>query len=42
MDAMTDAQVWKDDALVFFNKTEKWYSKASPGARIKVEVPGDL
>ena len=42
MDAMTDARVWKDDALVFAHKAEKWYSKASPGAQIKVEVTEDL
>ena len=38
MDAMTWANVWTDDALVFSSVTEKWYHEGPSGARIKVEV----
>jgi Holliday junction resolvase RusA-like endonuclease len=39
MDAMTEAGVWTDDALVYSTKSEKWYaSEGECGARIKVEV----
>ena len=38
MDAMTEANVWTDDALVFAPLAEKWYSSVKTGARIKVEV----
>lgn len=38
MDAMTTAQVWKDDALVYSSYAEKWYTFGDTGAQIKVEV----
>jgi crossover junction endodeoxyribonuclease RusA len=38
MDAMTDAGVWTDDALVYSSCAEKWYGFDRNGARIKVEV----
>jgi Holliday junction resolvase RusA-like endonuclease len=38
MDAMTDAGVWKDDALVFGNLTQKWYSEGPSGVWIIVKV----
>lgn len=38
MDAMTDAKVWTDDALVFSSCAEKWYQRNRSGAAIRVEV----
>jgi len=38
MDAMTEANVWYDDALVYSSCAEKWYCLGKCGARIKVEV----
>ena len=38
MDAMTDAGVWTDDALVFSSCAEKWYQRGRSGAAIKVEA----
>ena len=38
MDAMTAANVWTDDALVYSSCAEKWYHIGKGGARIKVEV----
>jgi Holliday junction resolvase RusA-like endonuclease len=38
MDAMTEAGVWKDDALVYGVSVEKWYSGTCTGARITVKA----
>lgn len=39
MDAMTEAQVWKDDALVYATAADKWYArKNKTGAQIVVET----
>jgi crossover junction endodeoxyribonuclease RusA len=38
MDAMTEAGVWKDDALVFATSVEKWYARKKTGAQIIVET----
>jgi len=38
MDAMTEASVWADDALVYSSCAEKWYCLGKCGARIIVEV----
>jgi Holliday junction resolvase RusA-like endonuclease len=37
-DAMTEARVWRDDAIVFSVITEKWYSSKRCGAWILVET----
>ena len=37
-DAMTEANAWIDDAIVFSSCVEKWYLFGRSGARIKVEV----
>jgi Holliday junction resolvase RusA-like endonuclease len=38
MDAMTEARVWKDDALVFATEVSKWLAKEKHGARIIVKT----
>jgi crossover junction endodeoxyribonuclease RusA len=38
MDAMTEAGVWKDDALVFATEAAKWYAADKTGAQIIVET----
>ena len=40
MDAMTEANVWKDDALVFATSAHKWYAArgGKTGAQIIVEI----
>lgn len=38
MDAMTDAGVWKDDALVYGTSAEKRYSRGFTGVRILVKT----
>ena len=38
MDAMTEAGVWKDDALVFWTESTKWYASDVTGAEIIVET----
>jgi crossover junction endodeoxyribonuclease RusA len=38
MDAMTEAGVWKDDALVFAIEASKWYARKKTGAQIIVET----
>jgi Holliday junction resolvase RusA-like endonuclease len=38
MDAMTEAGVWKDDALVFWPECPKWYAQDKTGAEIKVDL----
>jgi Holliday junction resolvase RusA-like endonuclease len=38
MDAMTQANVWKDDTQVYRSHAEKWYCREYYGARIKVEA----
>jgi Holliday junction resolvase RusA-like endonuclease len=38
MDAMTQVQVWMDDAQVYSSSAGKFYTKGKTGARIKVEV----
>jgi Holliday junction resolvase RusA-like endonuclease len=40
-DAMTEAKVWIDDAVVFSVVTEKWYSAKKSGAWIQVEAIDD-
>lgn len=42
MDAMTEARVWKDDALVYAIEVEKWYAhEKKTGAQIIVETVGE-
>jgi Holliday junction resolvase RusA-like endonuclease len=39
MDAMTNAGVWQDDALVFATNASKWYARRNKtGAQIIVEI----
>jgi len=38
MDAMTEARIWKDDALVFETQASKWESGRRTGAQIIVET----
>jgi Holliday junction resolvase RusA-like endonuclease len=38
MDAMTTAEVWKDDALVYATEAGKWYAAGKTGAQIIVEI----
>jgi Holliday junction resolvase RusA-like endonuclease len=38
MDAMTEAGVWKDDALVFWPECPKWYAQDKTGAKITVDT----
>jgi Holliday junction resolvase RusA-like endonuclease len=38
MDAMTEARVWKDDALVYETEAKKWYARDKTGAQIIVET----
>jgi Holliday junction resolvase RusA-like endonuclease len=38
MDAMTDAGVWKDDALVYATEVSKWYANRKTGAQIIIEI----
>jgi Holliday junction resolvase RusA-like endonuclease len=38
MDTMTEAEVWKNDALVFATSVEKWYARKKTGAQIIVET----
>jgi Holliday junction resolvase RusA-like endonuclease len=36
MDSITQAGVWKDDALVYFTEASKGYAQGQTGARIKI------
>ena len=38
MDGITNAGIWKDDALVYKIESEKWYSPTRIGARIIIEA----
>ena len=38
MDAMTEAWVWKDDALVYWTEAAKFYASDTTGAEIIVET----
>jgi Holliday junction resolvase RusA-like endonuclease len=38
MDALTDAGIWQDDALVFRTEAAKWYASDETGARIVIET----
>jgi len=41
MDALTTANIWTDDALVYSSLAEKWYYTGESGVRIKVDVIND-
>jgi crossover junction endodeoxyribonuclease RusA len=37
-DAVTDAGIWTDDALVFASSVDKWYAREAIGAKVIVEA----
>jgi Holliday junction resolvase RusA-like endonuclease len=38
MDSLTEARIWKDDALVFWTEATKWYASDETGAQIVIET----
>jgi Holliday junction resolvase RusA-like endonuclease len=38
LDSLTEAKIWKDDALVFKIESEKWYAAEKTGALIIIET----
>jgi Holliday junction resolvase RusA-like endonuclease len=38
MDSLTNAGIWKDDALVFWTEAVKWYAPEKTGAQIIIET----